>query len=130
MNLKFYHVSRMYLGKSKVFLPKIPESAVRSLEDVETPRICVAPTIIQCLMGIAGTEDIEFEFRNKSKDKFDELFVYTPMDCSKVSPAGRIPDFQRTKEHWILEPCEMSYLGKINKHSFDSRTLLEQELEK
>lgn len=99
-------------GKPRVVLPVLPESAAPG-EDMRTPRICVAPTINNCLTAIgllgrlrrclARNEDA-FSYMNIGREVYpvlvQEFFgprVYKPT-------ARQVKDQPWTHEHWILEP--------------------------
>lgn len=94
----WYHVSCKYLGEDVIFTPRTP----RSMGDNEpkTRRICVAPTIHQCLGAI-------------SLSKYDTYchVYYTegePVRAKEVTDAGL------TEEHWFLKKTKFKRLASIN----------------
>lgn len=111
---EWFHVSRKYFGKTKVFKPSVPKTANMYREDIETPRISVCPTIRQCLVGIAGTEKFLNEFFWKGK--LDNMYVYSFI--GKAHTAGEVPDKQRTGEHWLLKPRKFKFKHKIEYEEF------------
>lgn len=60
----YYHVSTQ-LTHSGHFEPRIPDNRHKEAEDISTPRICVAPTIEDCLTAIPNGGGL-----------FDELCIY------------------------------------------------------
>lgn len=126
-----YHVSVYYLGKKVTLTPRVP-STVMPNEDNETPRVCFAPSVEQCLLGIHGVATIDKTYTNKVG-----WFLYHTDEI--LEPAGsRVPDYHRSKEHWSLTSIEVKFVGvvcldkKTNKLSIDySRgKLVKNELSK
>ena len=44
--MRVYHLTKLNLGKALKLKPNIPECAVKAFEDISTPRICAATSII------------------------------------------------------------------------------------
>ena len=98
--------------KNLVLKPRIPETAMQ-LEDQDTPRICVAPTIEDCItaIGVTGT------FRRcantnedaKSYENDDEVYpiivIELPDTLNYITPdKNQVPDIEATNEKWLVEP--------------------------
>ena len=102
-----FHVSRQFIGQSVIMKPQIPKSAP-NYEDRTIPRICISPTIEQCVIGIAGT-DIKSALKLiKSKD----WYIYTTNSWDYI-PAKDVFDHLDTEEHWLLEPTKFIFYGTI-----------------
>lgn len=54
-----YHISDTYLGRKPLLTPRIPRVAKASGENIRTKRICVSPSIEQCVLGIDGVSYME-----------------------------------------------------------------------
>lgn len=106
-----YHVSAVYLGKKPLFEPRVPRNAEYNCEDYTTKRICVSPTIKQCVLGIDGIQNIE----STSLDVGCSWYVYRTSD--KGIPAEAIHDFETTEEHWIEEATRFQYFGRLHRIS-------------
>jgi hypothetical protein len=109
----FFHVSFEHGSLSKLFVPRIPKSHDDE-EDRSTPRICVCPTVHQCLIARAD------ELRDRARDNDGEFVFNVPITVYYVGiENGRyIPpdilynkhnvfDAGFTDEHWITEPVTM-----------------------
>lgn len=102
-----FHVSRQFIGQSVIMKPKVPNSAPE-FEDRKTPRICVSPTIEQCLMGIIGA-DLKLALKFiKHKD----WYIYTT-DSWDYIPAKDVFDHMDTEEHWFLQPTKFTLFGTV-----------------
>lgn len=102
-----FHVSRQFIGQSVLMKPQIPRSAPQ-FEDRTISRICVSPTIEQCMMGIAGTILKEALKLVKHKD----WYIYTTSSWDYI-PAKDVFDHIDTEEHWFLEPTKFQLYGTI-----------------
>jgi hypothetical protein len=109
-----YHVSEKFLGLKVLFNPRIPDnrfeggtvfnpySGEHLEEDDKIKRICVSPSIRGCLKS--------FTFI------YNQVYVYSPLYPRHVTrdmPLCLVPDAKETKEHWILTPTYMKYIGMI-----------------
>lgn len=106
-----YHISRVYKGVKAKITPKIPRFAKENCENYSTKRICVSPTIRQCIQGIDGIERMS----NSSLEIGSSWYVYKT--DKKGIPAKKILDFDVTNEHWIKEETTFSYVGRIFRFS-------------
>ena len=104
-NNKFhlYHISNRQ--NIKTINPSIPNNFMtkNNYEENKTKRVCFAPSIDQCLMGLS---------RNCEGEEF---YIYTPTkDYKTYSPNIKdVPDSGITGEIWIKEPVDVICLGKI-----------------
>lgn len=102
-----YHVSDTYLGLKPLFEPKVPRNAEFNGEDYTTKRICVSPTIKQCVLGIDGIKNIQ----STSLNVGCSWYVYRTL--TKGLPAETIYDFETTEEHWIDKTERFQYFGRL-----------------
>ena len=117
-----FHVSRQFIGQSVVMKPQIPRSAPQ-FEDRTIPRICVSPTIEQCMIGISGTILKEALKLIKHKD----WYIYTTSSWDYM-PAKDVFDHIDTEEHWFLEPTKFQLYGTICSKSAQKGILKVQTL--
>ena len=98
-----YHISNRQ--NIKTINPSIPINFMtkNNYEENKTKRVCFAPSIEQCLMGLS---------RNCEGEEF---YVYIPVKHYKTySPNIKdVPDSGITGEIWIKEPVDVICLGKI-----------------
>lgn len=96
----------------KVLVPRIPDNFMtkNGYEDNKTKRVCFAPTIDQCLMGLS------MNLTNK------QFFVHTidpsisRKELEKIiyyPTKKQVPDVKITGEIWILKPIQIICIGKI-----------------
>lgn len=102
-----FHISRQFVGQSVILKPQIPRTALQ-FEDRKIPRICISPTIEQCMMGIAGADLKEALKLLKNKD----WYIYTT-DSWDYIPAKDVFDHMDTEEHWFLEPTKFTLYGVV-----------------
>jgi len=103
--VELYHVTYEDLGEMAWLKPRLPLSEAPG-EERETPRICVAPRIADCLRLFAWL------------DYQDEVHVYKVVAArhlKTMSAEGKTPDWEKgTKEEmWVLEDAPLRYLGKV-----------------
>ena len=98
-----YHISNRQ--NIKTINPSIPNNFMtkNNYEENKTKRVCFAPSIEQCLMGLS---------RNCEGEEF---YVYIPIkDYKTYSPNIKdVPDSGITEEIWIKEPVDVICIGKI-----------------
>ena len=105
---KYYFLSENDMNE-KVLQPRIPNNYMtkNGYEDNKTKRVCFAPSINQCLMGLSMN----------LKDK--EFYVHIPdpeIDIKKLlyKPSIKeVPDSKITGEVWIKVPIKIICTGKI-----------------
>lgn len=102
-----YHISDTYLGRKPLLTPRIPRVAKESGENIRTKRICVSPSIEQCVLGIDGVSYME----SSSLEVGKSWYVY--QTTKKGKPARKVQDFDTTEEHWIKEETRFEYFGKL-----------------
>lgn len=117
-----FHISRQFVGQSVMMKPQIPRSAPQ-FEDRKIPRICISPTIEQCMMGIAGADLKEALKLVKHKD----WYIYTT-DSWDYIPAKDVFDHMDTEEHWFLEPTKFTLYGTVCSQSAQKGILKVQPL--
>ncbi len=87
--------------------PRVPDNffTKNGYEDGETPRVCFAPTIEQCLMGLSQNLK-EKEFYVFIPEEVPEENIYKPT-------IEEVPDSGITDETWITCPVKLKKVGKI-----------------
>ena len=104
-----FHVSQKDHGKVWRPTPRVPERTMTG-EDKTTPRVCVCPTVRQCLMAIDGIGDLRFSGFLHSDTGW---FVYeTDEECYKPD-VSLVPDFDITSEHWVTDKRLFSRVGVV-----------------
>ena len=123
-----YHVSLNVMDDLvKRFVPRIPWAAA-DYEDVETPRICVSPSVLGCFTGIGY--DSAFE-------EGVPVIVYEAVvpDSWLVKPEVLVDcfgvhDAMYTQEHWCMYPITMiGHRYKVKSFERDSYILPKVNLE-
>lgn len=103
-NPELYFLSSISMD-DEVLQPRIPDNYfTRSgYEDSRTPRVCFAPSIDQCLMGLS--ENLEGK----------EFYAHIPEDVHKLTHPTKkqVPDCEITGEVWITKPVVVQCVGKI-----------------
>lgn len=109
----WYHLSKRLTDKEICLIPK-DDSTNRSFEEPPGKRICVSPTIEQCIVALPyWHHDTYHIYRTKKKT------------LSKRPPKKSIFDFDITHEGWIDVPTLFVKIGAID---FDKITeYLEKE---
>ena len=100
---QLYHISNRK-GITNIN-PSIPNNFMtkNGYEENKTKRVCFAPSVDQCLMGLS---------RNCEGEEF---YVYAPDGDYKIyTPSVKeVPDVKITGEIWINEPVNVKCVGKI-----------------
>lgn len=115
---KLYHISRIDLGETKMFTPRVPENRWVGKHEAYNPfndslidedkkfkRICVSPYISGCYKALTGDGDYSCEF-----------YVYqaaNPEYVSRDLPLMLVSDAKKTGEHWILKKTKFKRIGRI-----------------
>lgn len=101
-NAYFISTSNM---NSKILKPKVPNNffTKNGYEDSKTKRICFAPSIDQCLMGMS------YNCTGK------EFYIHIPDgDVSFITPSQKdAPDSKITGEIWATNDVKLKCIGKI-----------------
>lgn len=87
-----FHISMQNHGPTVTFSPR-----KCSLDSIETPRICVAPTLAGCLSAI--------KWMDVWSDEKPPIHVYQAVTDEAPTPCSdAVPDRSVTDEHWYLQP--------------------------
>ncbi len=129
----WYHISTNDFGESVVFKPK-EDGRNRDRTEVKLARLCVAPTIPQCIVALPLWIDDFDNFEYPSIPRKHSLYVYQsdkkriakePYFRRKDLEKGEIGlpfDYGVTKEGWIVRPASFKKIGmlgaNINNESF------------
>jgi ribosomal protein S18 acetylase RimI-like enzyme len=99
-----YFISQEELN-GKILSPRIPDNyfTKNNYEDNTIKRVCFAPSIDKCLMGLSQNL------------KGEELYVYEPDGEYEIYKPDKnlVPDSSITGELWILKPVKLKKLAKI-----------------
>ncbi len=111
--MKYLHLSQTNLDGITLY-PKIPENFFTKLgyEDSTIPRISVAPTIDNCILGVGF---------NRIKEGSRKFYVHEPQSYNSIEIINNdeliqkklTPDASVTKEVWIISPCRFKCIGHI-----------------
>lgn len=118
----WYHVSTEYLGKKVWMSPQIPKIDSRGQAELEgnIPRICVAPSIFQCLRAKYGYNhvcSISFE------DCEENPSVYFTEEKPMIPPA--CTDYRSNDERWFLDNTYFYYLGRVDLWKLFTQNVIE-----
>ena len=105
---KYYFLSENDMNE-KVLQPRIPNNFMtkNGYEDNKTKRVCFAPTIDQCLMGLSmNLKDKEFYVHIPYPEININKLIYKPS-------IKEVPDSKITGEVWIKVPIKSICIGKI-----------------
>lgn len=85
--------------------PRVPKNffTENGFEENTIKRVCFSTSIDKCLMALSMNCTGKTFYVYKPKKKYP---VYKPS-------TQLVPDAKVTNEHWILEPVELQYCGKI-----------------
>lgn len=106
-----YHICKVYRGKKAKFTPSVPMYAKDNGENYRTKRICLSPSIKQCIQGIDGIEDLNYS----TLEVGSSWYVYKT--DKKGKPAKGVVDFELTKESWLKEETVFDYFGRLHRIS-------------
>lgn len=101
-----YCISQKKLD-GKTLTPRVPDNYLtkNGYEDNETPRVCFAPSVDQCLVALS---------QNLTGKSF---YVYSPEDISKLDVykpnIKAVPDSEITGELWAIQPVKLKQVGRI-----------------
>ena len=118
--MKLYRVELTDMGDSITFNPRVPENPMKG-EDVETERICAAPTIIGCIhSGILPIFITHYDMSYLENGEHPMWIYEAEVPCENLyqPTENEVPDSFLTGEMWILSPCKFTkvdkyYLGKM-----------------
>lgn len=129
----WYHVTRDDHGAEVIFEPRIPPTACKGSEDIETSRICFAPTVEQGLSSSEGLNPRDWKDALQEKGRCWKrihgklilvpcsVYVYAINSrCRVVKPTKeQVPDVDRTGEVWRLVPTKLKRVGEIDLSSLE-----------
>lgn len=92
----------------EILEPRIPDNffTKNGYEDAKTKRVCFAPTVDQCLMGLSQNLEGKEFFVYSPVEEIDEDTIYMPA-------TDEVPDAEITNEIWITSPVQIKKVGKI-----------------
>jgi hypothetical protein len=102
-------------GKIKEFVPFITQRSANN-EDLTVPRICVAPTLLGCLIGYGAAScdfltDPDGEYGDSSYR--GGWYIYgLPFEKALKPSAGLLWDQKYTDEHWLVTYSESTRVYK------------------
>lgn len=115
----FYHISKKDLGVNVKFTPRVPDSALVSIEG-NIPRVCVSSSLLGCIRGICGTNKVTVSDiiygckKDVVSNSYCPLTVYlAPADIYPYVPPN-VSDYRANKEHWYLSVIKMRRIGYID----------------
>lgn len=112
MNLKYYyHLTQKIWPNNIILKPK--KIFNKSDDEPNIHRICVSPTIKECLMALGST----LWYKNS-------IFIFRTKYKIKSSPCFGVIDSHLTNERWILKPCNFIKIGKIKPNSLPKELYL------
>lgn len=96
-----YHISTD--SKIPEFTPRVAARSGGKVEDTTLPRICVAPTLMDCYTGY-GNALWDFEWGTKREDNFlGGYYVYALPYRLALKPSTQLlSDVSKTNEHWLV----------------------------
>lgn len=106
----YYKVLLEDRGDTIFLSPSIPKHPMKG-EDTKVPRICVAPTILQCIQSIDCINILSERSDNKLP-----IYVYATITNAALvldSPTSdQVPDKWKTGEMWIRSMCPFIKISK------------------
>ncbi len=105
-----YHVSYHNHGPFHTFVPRLP---VSEDDDQVTHRICVAPSIEQCILGMEGLKILK-KCLPRRKGKYPSIYVYL-LEGNPYKPyISQVGDCEDTGELWLLQTTIGKRIGYID----------------
>ncbi|MFA6198861.1 MAG: hypothetical protein WC679_00390 [Bacteroidales bacterium] len=116
----FFHISKIDLGDKVTLTPRLPDSAVISIEGNQK-RICVSTSPLYCFRSITGMRsprhyEILYEFKDEYDEDDEPLFCFPTLYYTKNKPIKPpdISDFSYNEEHWFIEETEFYKIGYVD----------------
>lgn len=115
----FFHVSFHNHGDYFQFQPRVPESAYVHKEG-NIPRVCVCPTIYQCLNAVIENKELySFDVWIKCKkdpetQRVTQPHIYVPIGNQEPYLPPNVIDFRKNDEHWFITPVVMKRIGCLD----------------
>lgn len=103
--MTLYHCSLNYGNLVKEFTPRVPDCLTTdSKEDRVVPRICLAPTVRQCISAISNGDLYKGYPLTVYTARFDDRYIVEP---EKLHHDYNVIDALYTREHWYVKPIIM-----------------------
>lgn len=119
---KFFHVSRTDFGEKFKFKPRIPSSAVMSVEG-DIPRVCVSTTVLDCINAINGcgntsVSDLLINCCDHIEQAMGLAVIFKSPAVYMTTRVPYLPpeasDFRDNDERWFITPVTMKRVGFID----------------
>lgn len=110
-----YHISREYLGDYVYLTPSIPQCR-NEKEDEHNERVCVAPTVEGCILGMYGSDTMQESCERMMEDDacYQNWFLYKCSDDYVYKPTKKqVPDVLVTDEYWVMDERGFKYVGEV-----------------
>lgn len=120
-NKALYHISTN--PKIPVFIPMV-SNRVANKEDNRVPRVCTAPSIVECMGGYGA---VYHDFYGDGKNEAQWTVYSFDFDYAIRPTKKLVPDAHVTNEHWLIaySPETREYradkLGTVRMTSFTTR---------
>lgn len=112
MPAKYIHVS---FDVIESFELRVPEEKSRSNgEDAKTPRICAAPSIIDCIHAIPMAGEVIQNALREGIKPIIHAYYLKPAEKVKIPTINEVMDADLTNEIWLLELPE-----KVNRVDYE-----------
>jgi hypothetical protein len=109
MKRYYYHIRQSGSWGEKVTLEPRADGPNRNDLEPDVPRICVAPTIAQCIVALGNIINARPIYVYRTAKKLSTKEVVEPWE---------VPDAMITDEAWIVEPCEFVFDRVITSHCY------------
>ena len=150
----YYHISTndynsdssqsLAIGDSKIFKPRIPHGFIdesgKLIEDSVTPRVCLAPTILGCILAsdfASCSDNLTPDFMKNilnyvhnitvfATEKIPNIFVPKQIRSKQKVPLnyeGIVPDRDLTKEVWSLDTINLTVIYRFDWSNASSHIL-------
>lgn len=106
--MKLYHLAYHNLGHEINLLPSTSED--KANHEIDTPRVCAAPSIEQCIVSLHKCE----KFKQLKEDGLLDLFVYEIENPDQFLPYKEVYDFKLTDEHISFQKAKAKLVCKIH----------------
>jgi hypothetical protein len=98
---------QLHISKNTNIRKFIPQLTLRGSPDEcrDITRVCVAPTLLGCILGYAVTENDFFAYASDGKEddyKGGYKIYALPVKASLRPNKSMVPDVQGTDEHWVV----------------------------
>lgn len=123
----YFHVTEKDFGTSIVLKPRVPDT--QDLSEGNIPRICVCPTVFDCVAAKVATRRLRVHHVLNLSNCVFHAFETIPEFVSRqaylpklyVYETGSTPylppdsfDFRKHREHWFIKPTKFYRIGHID----------------